>query len=128
MRMRSVFFCYHLLEIINLKLKVCQLRNLCTNSTAFEKKIQPIFLSTCSIQWQIQDFLELGAPTPKVDVKSYYLDKFFPENCMILKEFGPRGGVHTPGILIWLNVGFILLEVNEKYYTEVQVFEADSED
>ena len=31
------------------------------------------------IQWRIQDFLEVGAPTPKVDVKSYYLANFFPK-------------------------------------------------
>ena len=34
---------------------------------------------------------EVGAPTPKVDVKSYYLANFFPKNCMKMKKFGPRG-------------------------------------
>ena len=29
-----------------------------------------------------------GAPTPKVDVPTY----FFPENCMKMKQFGPPGG------------------------------------
>ena len=39
-----------------------------------------------------------GAPTPKVDIKSYYFfSHFFPKNCMKLKEFGPRGaGVSAP--------------------------------
>ena len=28
------------------------------------------------LQWRIQDFPEEGAPTPKLDVKSYYLANF----------------------------------------------------
>ena len=27
-------------------------------------------------QWRIQDFSEVGAPTPKVDVEGYYLANF----------------------------------------------------
>ena len=43
-------------------------------------------------QWRIQDFTELAAPTPKVDVKSYYLANFSKKR-MKLKEFGPGGGI-----------------------------------
>ena len=39
--------------------------------------------------------LRWGAPTPKVDIKIYYLANFFPQICMKLKEFGPKG--HIPG-------------------------------
>ena len=39
-------------------------------------------------QWRIQDFPQGGAPTPK----SAIIFQFFPENCMKMKEFGPRGG------------------------------------
>ena len=35
-------------------------------------------------------FLGWGSPTPKVGLLTYYL----AENCMKMKEFGPRGGVH----------------------------------
>ena len=45
-----------------------------------------------SHQWWIQEFPEDGAPTPKADVKNYYLVIFFPKNCMKLKEFGPPRG------------------------------------
>ena len=38
----------------------------------------------------------MGAPTPKVDVKSYYLVNFFLKNCMKLKELGPQRG-RIPG-------------------------------
>ena len=75
-----------------------------------------------------QGFPRAGDTNSKGGCEKLLFSQFLPKNCMILKEFGPRGGAHTPGILIWLNVGFILLEVHEKYYTEVQVFEADSED
>ena len=39
-------------------------------------------------QWRIQDFSQGGAPTPK----SAIIFQFFAENCMKMKEFGPRGG------------------------------------
>ena len=32
---------------------------------------------TQQVQWRIQDFPEVGAPTPKVDMKGYYLANFF---------------------------------------------------
>ena len=38
-------------------------------------------------QWRIQDFPEGGAPIPKLGL----FCKFFAENCMEMKEFGPRG-------------------------------------
>ena len=49
------------------------------------------FRKVCTIRWRIQDFAEVGAPNPKVYVKSYYLAHFFLQKCMKLKEFGPRG-------------------------------------
>ena len=41
------------------------------------------------MQWQIQDFPEEGAPTPKSGIIFHF---FFAENCMKMKEFGPPGG------------------------------------
>ena len=38
------------------------------------------------------EFSLRGAPTPKVDV----LTNFFAENCMKMKEFGPKGA-RVPG-------------------------------
>ena len=40
------------------------------------------------IQWRIQDFPQGGAPTPKIAI----IFQFFSENCVKMKEFGPRGG------------------------------------
>ena len=37
------------------------------------------FRNVCINRWQIQDFPEVGSPTPKVKVKSYYLANFFPK-------------------------------------------------
>ena len=39
-------------------------------------------------QWQIQDFPQGGAPTPKIAI----IFQIFAENCMKMKEFGPPGG------------------------------------
>ena len=36
------------------------------------------------------EFLEVGAPTSKVDVKSYYLANYCPKNCTKFKKFGPQ--------------------------------------
>ena len=44
-------------------------------------------------QWWIQDFPEGGAPTPKRTI----IFHFFAENCMKMKEFGPRGSARIPG-------------------------------
>ena len=41
-----------------------------------------------SIQWRIQDFPQGGAPTSKIAI----IFQIFAENCMKMKEFGPRGG------------------------------------
>ena len=38
-------------------------------------------------QWRIQDFPEGAAPTPQI----LLFWKYFAENCMKMKEFGPRG-------------------------------------
>ena len=44
-------------------------------------------------QWRIQDFPEVGMPTPKVDVKSYYLANFFPKTAWSENNLDPEGGV-----------------------------------
>ena len=44
------------------------------------------------LQWRIQDFPKRGAQTPNLEL----LCKFFAENCMKMKEFGPPGG-RIPG-------------------------------
>ena len=43
-------------------------------------------------QWQIQDFPQGGAPTPKIAI----IFHIFTENCMKMKEFGPPGGGARP--------------------------------
>ena len=42
------------------------------------------------MQWQIQDFPEVGAPTLQGGRQHTILPNF-PKNCMELKEFGPWG-------------------------------------
>ena len=42
--------------------------------------------------WRIQDFPEGGAPTPKMGL----FFQLFAENCMKMKEFGPKGGGARP--------------------------------
>ena len=44
-----------------------------------------------TFQWRIQDFPQVGVPTLQEGRQHTILPKF-PENCMKLKEFGPRGG------------------------------------
>ena len=41
-------------------------------------------------------FLRGGVLTPKVGVLTYYFAIFLAENCMKMKEFGPKGG-RVPG-------------------------------
>ena len=43
-------------------------------------------------QWLIQDFPRGGAPTPKIAI----IFQIFAENCMKMKEFGPRGASLAP--------------------------------
>ena len=50
--------------------------------------VKELFRILVSGQWRIQDFPQGGAPTPK----SAIIFHFFAENCMKMKEFGPRGG------------------------------------
>ena len=50
------------------------------------------------LQWQIQDFPQGGAPTPKIAI----IFQFFAENCMKMKEFGPPGGC-VPGAPPWIH-------------------------
>ena len=46
------------------------------------------------MQWPIQDFPEVGAPTPrgKGGGRQHTILSKFPKKCMKLKEYGPRGG------------------------------------
>ena len=39
-----------------------------------------------------------GVPTPKNAI----IFQFFAENCMKMKEFGPRGGARVPGAPPWI--------------------------
>ena len=43
-------------------------------------------------QWRIQDFPQGGAQTPKIAI----IFQIFAENCMKMKEFGPRGASLAP--------------------------------
>ena len=43
-------------------------------------------------QWRIQDFPDRGAYLQWG--ANLLFGHIFPENCMKMKEFGPRGGVH----------------------------------
>ena len=45
-------------------------------------------------QWRIQDFPEWGANSQSGCANLLFC-KFFVENCMRMKEFGPRGGPRT---------------------------------
>ena len=51
-------------------------------------------------QWQIQDFPdgvgEGGSAKLQGEGANLLFSKMFPENCMNMKEFGPRGG-RVPG-------------------------------
>ena len=49
-------------------------------------------------QWRIQDFPDEGPPTSKMGEPTYHLAIFSPENCMKMKEFGPRGGGAGGGV------------------------------
>ena len=45
------------------------------------------------LQWRIQDFEEqTEGATREFGAKTYYLAKFFSENCMKMKEIGLGGG------------------------------------
>ena len=51
------------------------------------------------VQWRIQDFPQGGAPIPKIAI----IFQIFAENCMKMKEFGPRGGgARVPGAPPWI--------------------------
>ena len=43
-------------------------------------------------QWRIQDFSEVGAPTPPGEGRQHTILRNFPKNCTKLKEFGLPGG------------------------------------
>ena len=58
------------------------------------------YQSTYRHQWRIQNFPQGGAPTPKIDIIFQIVD----ENCMKMKEFGPRGEGARPWRLpSWIN-------------------------
>ena len=40
------------------------------------------------VQWRIQDFPEVGAPTLAGGGRQHIILPIFPKNCMELKEFG----------------------------------------
>ena len=62
--------------------------------------------------WQILPWFSWeGEPTPKVGVLTYYFCNFFDENCMKMKEFGPKGGAHFPGSA---NVYLLYLQKSQK--------------
>ena len=43
------------------------------------------------LQWRIQDFPEVGVPSPRWMWKVIIWPIFFQKNCMKLKDFGPQG-------------------------------------
>ena len=55
-----------------------------------------IHQKACTIQWRIQDFPEVGAPIPKVEVPTYYLAKIFPKTAWKWKNVEPAGA-RVPG-------------------------------
>ena len=56
------------------------------------RDMYPMVLTPSGGQWRIQDFLEGGAPIPKLGL----FCNFFAENCMKMKEFGPPGVSLSP--------------------------------
>ena len=44
------------------------------------------------VQWRIQDFPEEGGANPQGGGANVLFGQKIPENCMKMKEFGPRGG------------------------------------
>ena len=57
---------------------------------------KPLNIMKNCMQWRIQDFPEVGTPTPNVDVKSYYLANFFPKTAWNWKSLYPEGAC-VPG-------------------------------
>ena len=56
------------------------------------------------IQWRIQDFpgegRDLGYQPQKLGAPTHSLAKHFPESCMKMKEFGPKGASKSSGARI----------------------------
>ena len=86
-----------------------------------------------SLQWRIQDFPEVGAPTPQGGRQHTILPKF-PKNCMKLKEFGPRGGARPKFyyvdpplvydiIVYYVQVYYVIMYDVKVYYVIVYVVE-----
>ena len=47
-----------------------------------------------TVQWRIHDFPEVGGANPRGGGwRQHKILPNFPQNCMKLKEFGPRGGI-----------------------------------
>ena len=69
--------------------------NLCTTTNPFYKYQQ----------WQIQDFPEGEVPIPKAGLLTYYFANCFAENCIKMKEIGPKGvtSLVPPWIRQWSN-------------------------
>ena len=53
-----------------------------------------------------------GAPTPK----SAIIFQFFAENCMKMKEFGPRGGARVPGAPPWIRQCYMCYHITCKIF------------
>ena len=57
-------------------------------------------MDSLSRQRRIQDVAEWGA-NPREDYANLLFGKIFAENCMKMKEFGPRGGLR-PWLPTWI--------------------------
>ena len=69
------------------------------------------FKKSCrSDQWRIQDFPEVGAPTP--GGRQHTILGNFPKNCMTFKEFGPHAPLRSATADISANFVDICLCVN----------------
>ena len=75
---RNVFFLVVKSSFLQLFLQqICENKASKKHCGAIQKIIK-LASEIDNMQWQIHDFPKVGAPTPKVDVKSYYLVDFPP--------------------------------------------------
>ena len=49
------------------------------------------------MQWRIQDFPDDGGVNPQAGDANLLFGQIFPENCIKIKEIGPRGEPRVPG-------------------------------
>ena len=64
-------------------------------------------------QWWIQNFPEGGANSKSGCVTLLFC-KLFAENCMKMKEFGPRGA-HVPGVPPWIHHWIVVTCCDERF-------------